>query len=179
MRAVIALERDSASQRPSPTLRRSSLPPIIRRDLPPRGGFPLEELVGVGVGLEPREGSLDQLVDAVARLAFLHGLGADFLSADPGQRGGAVGVDGMVERSLGQVGQGVDDGQELAQVVRPVGERALPEGDRLVAQPDAAVVRVAGLHVPRRVDAEAIRDRFADPGEVFFGEATDESAGSR
>lgn len=156
-------------------------PPKIRWVFAPRFRLPFQDGVGVGVGVEPCLGTADEVEDGGV------GCGGGELRAtvtllDPRDGVAAVGVDRQLGLPrLGAEGQGVDDGQKLADVVRALRHRADVEELAAAGYMHAAILHVARVAAARRIDGQALRDagpdglRHGGPGtsrraaEVFVG----------
>ena len=83
------------------------------------------------------------------------------LAANPADGDFGIGVDGGADAALLEQGQGMDDGQEFADVVGSVRERTLPEDFAAGADVDATVFEGTRIAAARSIDRIAVQDGFA------------------
>lgn len=100
----------------NPSILQSLFSSKICWNLSPCLGFPFQDGVFVGMGFEPLLGSCDDLVE-VFRLGVADELGLASLLFHPKHGIAGVGVDGRVLALTVEHGQGMNDGQELANIV--------------------------------------------------------------
>ena len=129
--------------------------PKICWHLAPLFGLPLEEGdVGVVVAVEPLLGALDELEKLFGARCTLEA-GATLVGFDPQKGVATIGVDGHGEALPLEEGEGVDDGEELSDVVGAV-DGAEVEYFLACAQIDATIFHRSGISRTSCIDCQGV-----------------------
>ena len=124
----------------------------------PLVGFPFQDGIGDTVRLEPGFGAGNHFVELFGARGARQ-LRATLLAAHPRNGGGRIGINGHFRALLVQEGEGVDDGEKLADVVRAVDGAEMKDLARF-GEEDAAVFHRTGIAGAGGVDTERLEAHF-------------------